>query len=101
MNQLGSKLGPAFSVTTTIRSQLFDATDPRATHAAAVLVDLDQIPISLIASLHAVLLELQIVGLTSDATTALAARRVGFAIVIAKPTTVSAVSQTLRALLRK
>ena len=45
--------------------------------------------------------ELQIVGLTSDATTALAAHKAGAATVIAKPTSVSAVSQTLRALLRK
>jgi hypothetical protein len=101
LDQLGSKLGPTFYVTTTISSQLFDATDPRATHTAAVLVDLDQVPVSLIASLHAVLPELQIIGLTSDATTALAARKAGAAIVIAKPTSVSTVSQTLRALLRK
>ena len=101
LDQLGSLLGPKFSVTTTLGSQLFDAADPRATHTAAVLVDLDQVPVSLIASLHAVLPELQIIGLTSDATTAIAARKAGAAIVIAKPTSVSAVGQTLRALLRK
>lgn len=100
LSGLGAKLGPTFSVTTTLSSQLLQAVDPRTSHAVAVLVDFDEVPISLIASLHAVLPEVQIVGLTTDPATALLARKAGATLVIAKPTSVSTLSQTLRAIFR-
>jgi hypothetical protein len=100
LNQLGAKLGSKFSVTTTLNSQLLQAVDPRTSHTVAVLVDFDEVPISLIASLHAVLPEVQIVGLTTDPATALLARKAGAALVIAKPTSVSTLSQTVRAIFR-
>jgi hypothetical protein len=75
LSQLGAKLGPTFSVTTTLESGLLQAVDPRTSHAVAVLIDGDEVSISLLASLHAVLLEVQIVGLTTDPATALLARK--------------------------
>jgi ActR/RegA family two-component response regulator len=100
LGQLAARLGPQFSVTSTLTSSVFSAADPARTKTSAVVVDLDLVPVTVVAELHAVLPELQIVGLTNNAQTAAIDRKAGATIVIAKPASVYAVSEALKRLLR-
>jgi len=86
-------------VTWTDSSLLFTAVDPASTKTAGVVLDLDLVPVSLVASLHAVFPELQIVGLTSNPATASVDRQAGATVVIAKPASVTAIAQAVRQLI--
>jgi hypothetical protein len=96
---LRAALGRDYVVRPVSDSDLYsevDPNDPRA--AAAVIVDLASVPLPSLASLHALLPELRIIGLTSDSSTAAAARLVGVhAIVVQKsrPTVVTHVIKRL------
>jgi hypothetical protein len=59
-----------------------DPSDPRA--AAAVIVDLASVPLPSLASLHALLPELRIIGLTRDSSTAAAARAAGIDAIVVR-----------------
>jgi hypothetical protein len=98
LHQLQTMLGPQFDVRTTIGSLLFTAVDPRTTRTAAVVVDLDTVPLTTVAGLHAVFPELQIIGLASDPASARKYRRAGATVVLAKPASAWAVRQSLRQL---
>ena len=90
---LRAALGHKYVVQTVSDADLYsqvDPNDPRA--AAAVIVDLASVPLRSLASLHALLPELRIIGLAGNASAATAARRVGVrAIVVhqSKPTVVT------------
>jgi DNA-binding NarL/FixJ family response regulator len=96
---LAAKLGAKFAVTTVLSSDLFTAADPRTARVGVVVVDFDKVPVSVVSSIHAVLPELQVVGLASNAATAKAGTRAGATIVIAKPVSSSALATAVRALL--
>jgi hypothetical protein len=96
---LRAALGRDYVVRPVSDSDLYsevDPNDPRA--AAAVIVDLASVPLRSLASLHALLPELRIIGLTSNSSTAAAARLVGVhAIVVhqSRPTVVTHVIKQL------
>jgi DNA-binding NarL/FixJ family response regulator len=96
--QLTAKLGSRFAVSTTATSALFDAIDPRSTRTVAIVVDLDATPVSTIAAIHSVFPELEITAIASDPVSAKAGRRAGATVVIAKPTSVDALSSAVRQL---
>lgn len=99
LSRLQAVLGSEFAVRTTVDSLLFGAVDPARTRTAAVVVDLDVVPLGRLAALQAVLPELRIVALASDPTSAVLARRAGATLVLAKPVSAWAVRQALRELL--
>jgi hypothetical protein len=99
LHQLQTMLGPQFDVRTTIGSLLFTAVDPRTTRTAAVVLDLDTVPLTTVGGLHAVFPELQIIGLASDPASARKYRRAGATVVLAKPASAWAVRQSLRQLI--
>lgn len=90
---LRAALGHTYVVETVSDADLYSKVDPNDPHAAAaVVVDLASVPLRSLASLHALLPELRIIGLASNASAATAARLVGVrAIVVhqSKPTVVT------------
>jgi hypothetical protein len=76
--RLAAALGSKYEVSTVADAALYaavDPNDPRA--AAAVVVDLASVPLPSLASLHALLPELRIIGVTADRALATAAQGVG------------------------
>jgi hypothetical protein len=62
---LGHALGPRYEVRTVSDANLYSAVDPIDPNAAAaVVVNLETVPLSSLASLHALLPELQIIGVS-------------------------------------
>jgi uncharacterized repeat protein (TIGR02059 family) len=75
---LAAALGGRYVVRTVDDADLYAALDPNDPHAAAaVVVDLATVPLSTLASLHTLLPELRIIGLTTSRSTAAAARLAG------------------------
>jgi hypothetical protein len=97
--QLTAKLGARFAVTSSAGAALFDAIDPRSTRTVAIVVDLDTTPVSTIAAIHSVFPELEITAVASDPISAKAGRRAGATVVIAKPTSIDALSSAVRQLI--
>jgi hypothetical protein len=99
---LARTLGHGYTVQQIADADLYRAVDPQyGTAAAAVLVDLATVPIPSLASLHALLPELRIVGLTDDRRVAAAARAAGVDVVAAKHAGAKRITQTLTALIRR
>jgi hypothetical protein len=96
LKQLQAMLGQGFDVRPTISSLLFTAVDPASTSTAAVVLDLDTVPLPTVAGLRAVFPDLQIIGLASDPASAKRYRRAGATVVLAKPASAWAVRQALR-----
>jgi hypothetical protein len=74
-----------------------DPNDPRA--AAVVIVDLASVPLQSLASLHALLPELRIIGLTGDSSTAAAARLVGVESIVVHQRRPAAVTPVIKRLI--
>jgi len=92
-------LGPSYVVSTVSDADLYRAVDPIDPHAAAaVVVDLATVPLSSLASLHALLPEVRIIGLTTNRETANAARAVGVHAVVVKRSKRTSVTQMVKAL---
>jgi uncharacterized repeat protein (TIGR02059 family) len=99
---LGTALGARWAVDTVADADLYSAVDPQSrTAAAAVVVDLATVPLASLASLHAVLPELRIVGLTHDRRLAAAARKVGVDVLVTKRADAPAVTHAIETLVRR
>ena len=97
----GSALGPAYRVRRVSDADLYSAVDPKDPHAAAaVVVDLATVPLQSLASLHALLPELQIVGVTSDRTLAAQARALGVGTALVAHVSEPRVSHVIEQLVR-
>jgi hypothetical protein len=80
---LGKALGPNYVVRTVSDAELYAAVNPNDPHgAAAVVVDLGTVPLPSLASLHALLPELRIIGVTDDRALAADAHRAGIQTVL-------------------
>ena len=78
LGSLAGRLGKHFVVRRTSDAELYDVLDTRyGTAAAAIVVDLGTVPTYTLAEMHALLPEVQIVGLTSTPAKAAYYRRIG------------------------
>jgi hypothetical protein len=99
---LGTALGARWAVDTVADADLYSAVDPQSrTAAAAVVVDLATVPLASLASLHAVLPELRIVGLTHDRRLAAAARTIGVDVLLTKRADAPAVTHAIETLVQR
>jgi uncharacterized repeat protein (TIGR02059 family) len=95
-----ANLGSGYHVDVVDDADLYSAVDPQDPHAAtAVVVDLATVPLSSLASLHALLPELQIIGVAGDPATARAARAIGIRTLLAGPDRTPAVTRVVKTLL--
>jgi hypothetical protein len=97
LGSLGDRLGHGFFVRGVADSALYTVVDTKfPTAAAAVVVDLGTVPASTLATLHALLPEVKIVGLTGSPARAL------YYVSAVLPRTASAatVAKTIKSLLR-
>ena len=101
---LGRLLGRSFVVEQVTDAALYDAVDTSyRTAAAAIVVDLGTIPPATLASLHALLPEVKIVGLSTDATRSNTSsyRKVGVSAVLPGHASPALVARTIERLLRR
>jgi hypothetical protein len=99
---LGDALGATWAVDTVADADLYSAVDPQnRTASAAVVVDLATVPLPSLASLHAVLPELRIVGLTHDRRLAAAARRIGIDVLVTTRADAPALPHAIETLVRR
>jgi hypothetical protein len=90
-----------YAVQSVADAELYSVVNPVDRHAAAaVIVDLSTVPLSSLASLHALLPELRIIGVTSDRTLAAAARKIGVQVrQIARHATATKVTREIKSLI--
>jgi hypothetical protein len=96
MDALGARLGEGFLVRRVADAALYDAVDTSyRTAAMAVVVDLETVPTYTLASLHALLPEVQIVGLAASPTRAAYYRSIGLADVLPRSSSPAAVARAV------
>jgi hypothetical protein len=101
LETLGSRLGKGFVVQRVADAALYDVVDTKyPTAAVAVVVDLDTVPTYTLASLHALLPEVQIIGLSNSPARAAYYRGVGLSAVLPKTSSPAAVAKAIKASLR-
>jgi hypothetical protein len=94
---LAQRLGHAYVVQGVRDADLYSVVDPRDPQAAAaVVVDLATVPLSSLASLHVLLPELRIVGLTHDRSVAASARALGISAVMTKRSQPAVVTRVIK-----
>jgi hypothetical protein len=102
---LESMLGSSFDVWRIADANIYDAVNPggiaRATHTTALVVDLDGVPLYTISELHALLPELQIVGITKWPQTVKWAQIVGVHVLLRPAHPAQAISDELKTLLHQ
>ncbi|HTZ05527.1 MAG TPA: SwmB domain-containing protein, partial [Gaiellaceae bacterium] len=99
---LARELGGGYVVRTTSDAKLYDAVATgTSTEASAVVVGLDSVPIKTLASLHALMPELQIVAVTNSPGLASQARSIGVTTVLRRPASVATFGNTIRTLLHR
>ena len=80
---------------------LYDVVDTRfRTAAMAVVVDLDTVPTSTLVSLHELLPEIRIVGISDSRARAAYYKSIGIAALLPRSATAKVVSTTIKTLLR-
>jgi len=99
---LGDRLGRGYLVRRVADSALYTVVDTKfSTAAAAVVVDLRTVPVSTLATLHALLPEVKIVGLTGSPVRKLFYRANGVSAVLPRTASAATVARTIRSLLRR
>jgi hypothetical protein len=102
LGSLGDRLGRGYLVRGVADSALYTVVDTKfPTAAAAVVVDLGTVPPSTLATLHALLPEVKIVGLTGSPTRVLYYRSVGVSAVLPRTASAATVARTITSLLRR
>jgi len=102
LGSLDRALGGGFAVRPVSDAALYDVVDTSSrTAAMAVVVDLDTVPTSTLASLHALLPEVKIVGLSDSRARTAYYRSIGVAAVLPRSATANAVGATIKKLLRR
>jgi hypothetical protein len=100
MGSLDTKLGRGFVVRPVADAALYTVVDTGSRKAAmAVVVDLDTVPASTLASLHALLPELRIVGIGDHRARAAYYRGIGVSALLPHSASPAAVSSTIKSLL--
>ncbi len=98
---LGRPLGKRFVVRATADAGLYDMLDTKyRTSAAVVVVDLGTIPTYTLAELHALLPEVQIVGLAGNSTRAAYYRSIGVSALLPRTASAAQVARTIKSLVR-
>jgi hypothetical protein len=101
LDSLGRRLGKRFVVRRVTDAALYDAVDTSSrTAAAVVVVDLSTVPAYTLAELHALLPEVQIVGLAAQPARAAASHSFGVATVLPRNASAALVARTVRSLVR-
>jgi hypothetical protein len=101
LDSLGRRLGKRFVVRRVTDAALYDAVDTSSrTAAAVVVVDLSTVPAYTLAELHALLPEVQIVGLAAQPVRAAASHSFGVATVLPRSASAALVARTVRSLVR-
>ena len=99
---LGDRLGRGYLVRRVADSALYTVVDTKfSTAAAAVVVDLRTVPVSTLATLHALLPEVKIVGLTGSPARKLYYRSIGVSALLPRTASAATVARTIRSLLRR
>jgi hypothetical protein len=102
LGSLGNRLGHGYLVRGVADSALYTVVDTKfPTAAAAVVVDLGTVPPSTLATLHALLPEVKIVGLTGSPARALSYRSVGVSAVLPRTASAATVAKTIKSLLHR
>jgi hypothetical protein len=102
LGSLGDRLGRGYLVRGVADSALYTVVDTKfPTAAAAVVVDLGAVPASTLATLHALLPEVKIVGLTGSPARSLYYRSVGVSAVLPRTASAKTVAHTIKSLLRR
>jgi hypothetical protein len=101
MGSLESRLGRGYLVRPVADAALYEAVDTKfPTAAAVVVVDLSTVPASTLATLHALLPELRIVGLSGSPTHDSYYRGLGVSAVLSRRASATTVARTIASLLR-
>jgi hypothetical protein len=99
LGSLGTSLGSRFVVERVTDAALYDAVDTNyRTAAVAVVVDLRTVPLSTLAHLHALLPEVQIVGLAAPRANPGVYRALGVGAVLPRDASAATVAKTIRRL---
>jgi hypothetical protein len=101
LGSLERRLGDGFIVRPVSDSSLYGVVDTKfPTAAAVVVVDLGTVPASTLATLHALLPELRIIGLTASPKQAAHYRGLGVNAVLSRTAPAASIARTVRSLLR-
>jgi hypothetical protein len=101
IGDLGPRLGKHFVVRLTADANLYDVLDTKyRTAAAVVVVDLGTVPTYTLAELHALLPEVQIVGLTSTPAKAAYYRSIGVRALLPRNASATKVARAIKSLVR-
>jgi hypothetical protein len=100
LGSLGRRLGKGYLVRGVADSALYSVVDTNSpTAAAAVVVDLGKVPARSLATLHALLPEVKIVGLADSPARALHYRNVGVSVVLPRTASAATVAHAITSLL--